>query len=137
MLTCDLSSICLSTVVSTKILGNKWNSDKFISYKKMLHLISNTYPVIDKSFDDPNDTTKVSSLLLIQHYKIPGFKGRFGFITSMSDHFCGTCNRLRILADGNMKVCLFGNSEVNLRKMLREDQISDDELVDIISATGN
>jgi cyclic pyranopterin phosphate synthase len=49
----------------------------------------------------------------------------------MSDHFCGTCNRLRILADGNMKVCLFGNSEVNLRDILRENR-SQHELVDII-----
>ncbi|CAJ0827505.1 4441_t:CDS:10 [Entrophospora sp. SA101] len=34
-------------------------------------------------------------------YCIPGFTGNFGFITSMSDHFCGTCNQLRITADGN------------------------------------
>ena len=54
----------------------------------------------------------------------------------MSEHFCGTCNRLRICADGNMKVCLFGNTEVNLRDMLRAGQ-SDDELLDIISAAGN
>ena len=33
-----------------------------------------------------------------------GYAGQFGFITSMSDHFCGTCNRLRITADGNLKV---------------------------------
>ena len=50
-----------------------------------------------------------------QAYKVPGFKGQFGFITSMSDHFCGSCNRLRITADGNLKVCLFGNTEVSLR----------------------
>ncbi|KAJ1929817.1 hypothetical protein IWQ60_000846 [Tieghemiomyces parasiticus] len=48
------------------------------------------------------------------------FDGQFGFITSMTDHFCGTCNRLRITADGNLKVCLFGNAEVSLRDYLRE-----------------
>ena len=64
---------------------------------------------------------------------MPGFKGRFGFITSMSDHFCGTCNRLRILADGNMKVCLFGNTEVNLRDMMRQEG-SDQDLLSVISA---
>lgn len=37
---------------------------------------------------------------------MPGFVGQIGFITSMSEHFCGTCNRLRITADGNLKVCL-------------------------------
>lgn len=41
-----------------------------------------------------------------QTFKVPGFKGQVGFITSMSDHFCGSCNRLRITADGNLKVKL-------------------------------
>lgn len=99
----------------------------------MLTKVEQEYPTINKSHDDPNDTSKV--LGLIQHYHIPGFKGRFGFITSMSDHFCGTCNRLRVLADGNMKVCLFGNTEVNLRDVLRRSSI-DDELVTVVSAAG-
>ena len=39
-----------------------------------------------------------------QSYTVPGFAGTVGFITSMSEHFCGGCNRLRITADGNLKV---------------------------------
>lgn len=35
---------------------------------------------------------------------MPGYLGRVGFITSMSEHFCGSCNRLRLTADGNLKV---------------------------------
>ena len=35
---------------------------------------------------------------------MPGFAGKVGFISSMSDHFCGSCNRLRLTADGNLKV---------------------------------
>ena len=38
----------------------------------------------------------------------------------MTDNFCGTCNRLRLTADGNLKVCLFGNTEINLRDPLRD-----------------
>jgi len=49
----------------------------------------------------------------------------------MSDHFCGTCNRLRITADGNLKVCLFGDSEVNLRDALRNGA-TDSQLREII-----
>lgn len=41
-----------------------------------------------------------------QAFKIPGFRGQVSFITSMSEHFCGTCNRLRITADGNLKVSI-------------------------------
>ena len=38
----------------------------------------------------------------------------------MTHNFCGTCNRLRITCDGNLKVCLFGNSEVSLRDVIRK-----------------
>jgi len=51
-------------------------------------------------------------------YQIPGFKGKLGFISSMSKHFCGGCNRLRVTADGNLKVCLFDNREMNLKELM-------------------
>lgn len=57
---------------------------------------------------------------------MPGYKGQIGFITSMSEHFCGSCNRLRITADGNLKVCLFGNTEISLRDALRSGCREDD-----------
>ena len=45
----------------------------------------------------------------------------------MSDHFCSSCNRLRITADGNLKVCLFeGKGEVSLRDALREGANTED-----------
>lgn len=52
----------------------------------------------------------------------------------MSEHFCSSCNRLRITADGNLKVCLFeGKGEVSLRDALRSGA-SDDALKEIIGA---
>ncbi|XP_030212967.1 molybdenum cofactor biosynthesis protein 1-like [Gadus morhua] len=51
----------------------------------------------------------------------------------MSYHFCGSCNRLRLTADGNLKVCLFGNSEVSLRDELRSGA-TETQLLDIIGA---
>lgn len=63
---------------------------------------------------------------------MPGFIGQVGFITSMSQHFCDSCNRLRITADGNLKVCLFeGKGEVSLRDALRSGA-SKDALKDLI-----
>lgn len=64
---------------------------------------------------------------------MPGYKGQVGFITSMSEHFCGSCNRLRITADGNLKVCLFGNTEVSLRDALRSG-CNEDDLTALIKA---
>lgn len=54
--------------------------------------------------DHPTETAK--------NFTIDGHKGQVSFITSMTEHFCAGCNRLRLLADGNLKVCLFGPSEV-------------------------
>ena len=46
-------------------------------------------------------------IYILQAYKVPGFVGQIGFITSMSEHFCTSCNRLRLTADGNIKVTLY------------------------------
>ncbi|KAL2694058.1 hypothetical protein Neosp_000628 [[Neocosmospora] mangrovei] len=92
--------------------GNKWSKNKMFSYSEMLDLIRTKYPTLQKVQDHRNDTSKT--------WHIPGFAGRIGFITSMTHNFCGTCNRLRITGDGNLKVCLFGNAEVSLRDILRK-----------------
>ncbi|KIW31108.1 molybdenum cofactor biosynthesis protein A [Cladophialophora immunda] len=92
--------------------GNKWSEKKMLGFREMLALIRQKYPDVQKVQDHKNDTSKT--------YKVPGFAGRIGFITSMTHNFCGTCNRLRITSDGNLKVCLFGNAEVSLRDILRE-----------------
>jgi GTP 3',8-cyclase len=91
--------------------GNKWSKGKMITYMEILNLIKQKYPGIRRAQDHPNDTSKA--------YKIPGFVGSIGFVTSMTEDFCSTCNRLRITSDGSLKVCLFGNDEVSLRDILR------------------
>ena len=92
--------------------GNKWSQGKMLSYQEMMDIIQTKYPTLRKVKDHKNDTSKA--------YEIPGFLGRIGFITSMTHNFCGSCNRLRITSDGNLKVCLFGNAEVSLRDILRK-----------------
>lgn len=53
-------------------------------------------------------------------WKIPGAQGTIGFISPMSEPFCDTCNRIRLTADGNLRLCLMHGDEVNLRDMMRE-----------------
>ena len=60
-------------------------------------------------------------------FRLPGHVGSVGFITSMTTHFCGSCNRLRLTADGNLKVCLFGEDELSLRGLMRGGA-TDDEI---------
>lgn len=100
--------------------GNQWNKRKMFRYVEMLDVIRAEHPGLEKVRDHENDTSKT--------YRVPGFAGKIGFITSMTDNFCGTCNRLRITSDGNLKVCLFGHAEVSLRDILRRS--NDDQPID-------
>ncbi|GFF56902.1 isoform mocs1a of molybdenum cofactor biosynthesis protein 1 [Aspergillus udagawae] len=92
--------------------GNRWNRQKLVSYQEMRAIIEAKIPLL-KLTDHENDTSKT--------FQPEGFRGRVGFITSLTDNFCGTCNRLRVTADGSLKVCLFGNSEVSLRDLIRQN----------------
>lgn len=60
-------------------------------------------------------------------YNLPNSKGSIGFITPMSQHFCHSCNRIRLTPDGYLKPCLLSNQEYSLRELLRAG-ISDEEL---------
>ncbi|MEW9700557.1 GTP 3',8-cyclase MoaA [Paenibacillus sp. SI8] len=61
-----------------------------------------------------------------QSFKIEGALGSFGLIHPISDHFCETCNRLRITADGNVKPCLYWSDEFNVRKYIGDDKAVED-----------
>jgi len=63
-----------------------------------------------------------------QMYRLPGAKGRVGLIPSVSGHFCGDCNRLRVMADGRVRGCLFDNEETDLKTVLRDG--SDDQVLE-------
>ncbi len=58
-------------------------------------------------------------------------KGRIGFISPISRHFCGSCDRLRITADGKLRTCLFSDVEIDLKTPLRRG-ISDEELFNLL-----
>ncbi|MDY6837118.1 MAG: GTP 3',8-cyclase MoaA [Thermodesulfobacteriota bacterium] len=52
-------------------------------------------------------------------YRLPSAAGEIGFITAMSHHFCTSCNRLRLTADGKLRPCLFSDDEIDIRGPLR------------------
>ncbi|XP_041469029.1 molybdenum cofactor biosynthesis protein 1-like isoform X2 [Lytechinus variegatus] len=105
--------------------GNRWNDKKLFTKDEMVQTIRERWPDFGPTDNLPNDTSVA--------YRVPGFVGQVGIIASMSKPFCGSCNRLRLTADGNLKVCLFGNAEVSLRDALREGK-SDEELLQVIGA---
>lgn len=54
-----------------------------------------------------------------RYYKLEGAQGTIGFISSVSNHFCSRCNRMRLTADGRIRPCLFGDEEFDVREALR------------------
>lgn len=98
---------------------NAWSRSRFVSYQDMMDKITGGLP-LERMIDGPNDTTK--------WWQVPQRDStRIGFITSMSEHFCSTCNRLRITADGKIKTCLFGSNEkeVSLKDIMRQSPSDD------------
>lgn len=101
--------------------SNNWQTDLFISKNELLCRIGEKYN-FEKKYDGIPGVA--------EEYIINGFKGRFGIISSISDHFCGECNRLRVTATGNLKLCLFSksDSELSLSYLLRNFFFSDEAI---------
>ena len=93
--------------------GNQWDKSKLVSYAEILETIQQTYShqEMERLTDAPNDTAK--------NFKIKSFQGSFAIISSVTNPFCSTCNRIRLTADGKLKNCLFSNSETSLLDALR------------------
>jgi molybdenum cofactor biosynthesis protein A len=92
-----------------------WNFQKILSH------IQERYPSIAKVRDEPNSTA--------YHYRIPGHEGDIGIIAAFSRTFCGTCNRIRVTAQGTLKTCLYDEGVLDIKKLLRDG--SSDEAIRI------
>ena len=102
------------------------NLDYFNNYhvpaKKFTNYLNNNNWVIQTFGKDARPS---------KNYLNPKFKGKFGVIAPYSKDFCKSCNRLRITAKGDLRLCLFGNTGINIRHLMQKDsQI--EELKDLI-----
>jgi len=105
--------------------GNKWSTEKMVSYAEMRSRIEDAFGPLAR-LDDPIEE-------VAKNFSVPGHVGTVSFVTSMTDAFCGGCNRLRVMADGNLKVCLFGAAETSLRDAMRSGA-DDDAILRLIGA---
>jgi len=96
--------------------GNKWDTSKVVSFDDIFEQVEKKYSKdqIIKLADKKNDTTK--------NYRIKGYKGSFGVISTVSNPFCDSCNRIRLTANGKIKNCLFSSSETDLLAPLRKGE---------------
>lgn len=96
--------------------GNAWQKEKLISLSEVLQKTAAEFgsTSILRINDKPNDTSK--------NFKIKGFSGSFSVISTVTNPFCDTCNRIRLTANGQLKNCLFSSSETDLLGPLRNGE---------------
>ena len=101
-------------------LKNGWKEERYLSCSTIKKIIQENYNLqplgIKKQNGGPADL-----------YRLENAKGIIGFINAISGHFCSTCNRLRLTADGKLRPCLFSDEEFDVRMAMRQGD-SDEEL---------
>ncbi len=88
----------------------------FVSVSKMRRRLAVLGKLEPCSFSMGNGPAK--------YFRFPQAKGTVGFITPVSEHFCFRCNRLRLTADGKLRLCLLSKEEIDLRQPLRSGMSS-------------
>lgn len=81
------------------------------THARILEALKVAYPALQRQADPPHATA--------YHYKIPGHPGDIGIIAAFTRTFCGSCNRIRVTAQGELKTCLYDNGVLNLRDLIR------------------
>lgn len=99
------------------------------TYKKILEYIQSRYPDIQKIPDPQNSTA--------YNYKVPGFEGDVGIIAAFSRTFCGTCNRIRVTAQGTLKTCLYDDGAMSIKDLMRSGASDEHIKAKLISAFNN
>ena len=96
--------------------GNQWSREKIISFNEIMRKIKKAYPSneIIRTKDAPNDTSK--------NYAIKDYRGSFAIISTVTNPFCDSCNRIRLTADGKLKNCLFSKNESDLLTAFRKKE---------------
>ena len=103
---------------------NEWNNDHYIPSEKIKKGLEEIAPLLSVERDEHNGPARM--------FKFQDAKGQIGFISPLSNHFCDSCNRLRLTADGKLRTCLFSDNETDLKTPLRNG-CSDKELEEIIT----
>ncbi|MFC8148120.1 GTP 3',8-cyclase MoaA [Bacillus paralicheniformis] len=102
---------------------NEWNRQSVVTKADIIRIINEDMPV---ELIDPNYKGEVA-----KRYGYLDGSGEIGFISSVSDAFCSTCNRARLSAKGELFTCLFASSGFDLRTLIRSGQ-TDQELAKAI-----
>lgn len=102
----------------------KWETEDVLTGRRILEMIESQLGALDPvSRQDPSQPAT--------DFQVRSCGTRIGFINSVSEPFCGQCNRLRLTAEGKIRNCLFSSEEWDLRALIRGNA-SDDEIQNLI-----
>jgi cyclic pyranopterin phosphate synthase len=102
-----------------------WTSEQVVPSRRIQEQIEDSFPLVPLNDPRPGPATRFKFA--------DGAQGGIGFISSVSQAFCSTCNRIRLTAEGGLRTCLFSLSETPLRDLMRSG-VSDDHLASVIEA---
>lgn len=94
--------------------------NKFVSVLETKESLAEKYLIRPIDINSGNGPAK--------YYQIKGGQGTIGFITALSQHFCKTCNRIRLTSEGKLRPCLFSNKEVDIKQTIRNAK-TDDKII--------
>ncbi len=100
-----------------------WSNDLVVPSRRIQEQIEDQFPLVPAPTDRPGPSTNFRFA--------DGVPGGVGFISSVSQAFCTTCNRVRLTAEGGLRTCLFSLQETPLRDLLRSG-VSDDHVARVI-----
>ena len=109
--------------------GTLWSPENFWSADDIREEAARRARLIPVSPDEPGAEAESGPARM---YRIEGGQGRLGFISPLTNHFCLTCNRLRLTSEGALRTCLFADKEYRLRGLLRHPRITDEILAGVI-----
>ncbi|MGE3165522.1 MAG: GTP 3',8-cyclase MoaA [Planctomycetota bacterium] len=90
----------------------RFAKENFVSNQIVMHRLERAFGALEPlPSQNPSDESR--------NYRIPGAPGVLGFISPVSEPFCGTCNRMRITATGKFHLCLLHDQEIDVREVLR------------------
>ncbi|MBI5587115.1 MAG: GTP 3',8-cyclase MoaA [Deltaproteobacteria bacterium] len=98
-----------------------WQREKCLTARQLKEMIDAVEPLIPVA-----DTKGAAGPA--KRFRFKDAPGEVGFISPVSEHFCGSCNRLRLTSDGKLRTCLFSDKEIDIRKALRDG--SDDSAIE-------
>lgn len=106
--------------------GHDWSREMVVSGREIRDAIDSVYPIRLKEADRGSTTAW-------KYEFADGSPGEIGIIAPVTEMFCGACSRIRLTADGQIRTCLFSNTEYDLRGLIRSG-VSTAEIVEFIEA---